>query len=298
MLAFMKRVNHILLVALLSPPLQAWCAPPLADVHAHFKWNQEEITSAQQAGEILIGNDVVLAVVIGTPADYALRLARVLPDRVVPLWSPYRRPRDWSTWAYDRDVLIRARQALESGSYRGIGELHLIGDFAPHWRSAVIGGLARMAAEFNVPVLVHTEFSQPDYMNGLCRAHPETRFLWAHAGALLTPQQVSGVMTDCANVWAEFSARDPWRFINNPIADQNHVLLQGWQELIAAFPGRFMVGSDPVWPVEILDSWDEPDSGWQNYSRFIAFHRRWLNTLPSELAERVRLTNALEFFKN
>jgi len=176
--------------------------------------------------------------------------------------------------------------------------LHIVSGIGPRRDNKILQGLLKLAAEFDVPFNIHTEASSYQFLLPICKQHTSVRFLWAHAGALLTPQQVSGVMTDCANVWAEFSARDPWRFINNPIADQNHVLLQGWQELIAAFPGRFMVGSDPVWPVEILDSWDEPDSGWQNYSRFIAFHRRWLNTLPSELAERVRLTNALEFFKN
>ena len=57
-----------------------------------------------------------------------------------------------------------------------------------------------------------------------------------------------------------------------------------------------MVGSDPVWPVEKLDSWEEPDSGWQQYSRFIKFHRDWLNKLPPALENRLRLENAVEFF--
>ena len=27
-----------------------------------------------------------------------------------------------------------------------------------------------------------------------------------------------------------------------------------------------MLGSDPVWPVDQLDRWDEADSGWQNFA--------------------------------
>ncbi|MGB5729519.1 MAG: hypothetical protein WBM52_20160 [Thiogranum sp.] len=68
----------------------------------------------------------------------------------------------------------------------------------------------------DVPILLHTEFSQPDYLIQLCREHPGTRILWAYAGALLKPDQVGKVMSDCPNVWAELSARDPWRFVNNP----------------------------------------------------------------------------------
>jgi hypothetical protein len=271
--------------------------PPLADVHVHFKWNQKDVTSAQQAIATLIENDIELAVVIGTPAENALELERLAPQRIVPIWSPYRTPGDWSTWAFDKTVLERARAALESGHYEGIGELHLIGGFTPHWRSPVVSGLADIAAEFDVPLLVHTEISRPGYMQGLCAAHPKARLLWAHAGAILTPEQVATVVTRCPNVWVELSARDPWRFINNPITDQDGTLLPEWRELIETFPQRFMVGSDPVWPVEKLDSWDEPDTGWQQYHRFVTFHRGWLNKLPSGLEQQLRLTNALDFFR-
>ena len=292
-----RQAGRLLCAALCCVPVLAVCAPPLADVHVHYKWSQEDVTSARQAVDTLFDNDVALAVVIGTPANYALRLKRLAPDRVVAVWSPYRTPGEWSSWAYDKGVLGRARQALESGDYRGIGELHLIGGFTPHWRSPVVSGLAAMAAEFDVPLLLHTELSRPDYLEGLCRAQPETRFLWAHAGAVLTPQQVSAVMTRCPNVWVELSARDPWRFINNPMSGADGALLPQWLALIEAFPERFMIGSDPVWPVENLDSWDQPDTGWQEYRRFIDFHRTWMSRLPAELEQKVRLTNALTFFR-
>ena len=86
-------------------------APPLADVHVHYKWSQKEVTAAQQAIRILRDNDIALAVVIGTPAEYALELARLAPQTIIPIWSPYREPADWSRWPYDRKVLARARTA-------------------------------------------------------------------------------------------------------------------------------------------------------------------------------------------
>jgi hypothetical protein len=57
-----------------------------------------------------------------------------------------------------------------------------------------------------------------------------------------------------------------------------------------------MIGSDAVWPVQQLDPWDEPDTGWENLDRFLDFHRGWLTGLPPEMAERIALTNALAFF--
>jgi len=292
----MRPISHLIAVTLTLFPLQAWCAPPMADVHVHFKWSQEDVTTTQQAVEVLISNNIALAVVIGTPAEYALQLEQLAPDRIVPIWSPYRSPGDWSVWAHDKGVVERARQAMETGKYRGIGELHLIGGVAPDWRSPVIAGLAQIAVEFSVPLLLHTEYSRPDYMLGLCGAYPNVRLLWAHAGSILTPEQVSGVMTHCPNVWVELSARDPWRFVNNPITNRNITLLPEWRELLEAFPERFMVGSDPVWPVENLDSWDKPDTGWEQYGRFIGFHREWIDKLSPGLAQKLRLDNALKFF--
>lgn len=285
------------LLLALAPQQAAADSPPLADVHTHYKWSQAEVTTPQQAVDALLANDVALAVVIGTPAEYALRLQALAPDIVVPVWSPYRTPGDWSGWAFDTAVAKRAEAALASGRYRGIGELHLIGGFAPRVDTPVIRALAGLAERFDVPLLLHTEISRAQYMLDLCRAYPRTRILWAHAGAILEPQTVGDTLRRCPNVWIELAARDPWRFINNPITDAAGELLPEWRALLLAYSERVMVGSDPVWPVDKLDSWEQADTGWQEYPRFVRFHRRWLETLPAAVAERIRLTNARRFFR-
>ena len=284
------------LLALLFGGAAAHGAPPLADVHVHYKWSQKEVTAAQQAIRILRDNDIALAVVIGTPAEYALELARLAPQTIVPIWSPYREPADWSRWPFDREVLERARTALAGGHYRGIGELHLIGGFTPDWRTPVISGLLDLAHEFRVPVLLHTELSGTGYTIGLCRANPDVRILWAHAGAILSAEQVAEVMAACPNVSAELSARDPWRHLANPIADEQGRLLPAWRKLVIEYADRFMIGSDPVWPVEQLNPWDEPDTGWHELPRFLTFHRTWLADLPPREASAIRWENARRFF--
>ena len=285
-----------LLLAVL--PLIAGAAPPpLADVHTHYKWSQKDVTSPSEAVATLRAHEVVLAVVIGTPAETALELAALDPGRIVPVWSPYRIGGDWSRWAFDEDVPERAREALATGRYHGIGELHLIGGFVPNWRSPVISGLIALGIEYDVPLLLHTEFSRNTYLLELCRAHPRLKILWAHAGAILPPVAVDEVMAACPNVWTELAARDPWRFVNNPTTGEDGALLPEWRALLERYPDRFLVGSDPVWPVEQLDSWDEPDTGWQEYGRFINFHRQWLDRLPPGLAGKIRLRNACTLFR-
>jgi hypothetical protein len=292
----LRPVQLALLALLLSLPLLARALPPFADVHVHYKWNQEELTSAGQAIQILVENNTVLALVIGTPAALALKLQQLSPQRIIPIWSPYQAPGDWSTWAFDKTVLERARSALASGHWYGIGELHLISGFTPAWETPVISGLMKLAIEYDIPVLLHTEYSRTQHLDTLCRSHPGLKIIWAHAGAVLTPGQVGNVMAACPAVWTELSARDPWRYVDNPITGKDGQLLPEWRQLVERYPDRFLVGSDPVWPVERLDSWDEADSGWQQYGRFLDFHRTWLKALPPELEEKLRLTNALRLF--
>jgi len=277
--------------------LPAAGASPIADVHIHYKWSQADVTSPDEALATLEQHDVALAVVIGTPAHLALTLSARAPARLVPVWSPYRASGDWATWTRDAGVLERARSAIQSGQYQGIGELHLIGGFAPAWDSAVIEGLFRLAAEYDLPVLLHTEFSRPDYLLRLCSAHPDTRVLWAHAGAILRADQVDKVMKSCAKVWVDFSARDPWRFVNNPVTTPEGKLLPEWHSFVERWQDRIMIGSDPVWPVDQMDRWDEADTGWQQYARFIDFHRRWLSLIDPVIAKKIRIGNAQEFFQ-
>jgi hypothetical protein len=268
---------------------------PLADVHLHWKWNQKEVTSPQQAIDILRENQVKLAVVTGTPPELALELKALAPDLVVPIYGVYRIPGEWSNWYRDPSLLERTREALSSGDYRGIGELHMIGGFISDWKHPNISGLFHLAAEFDVPVLVHTEFSRANYIIGFCQAHPKTRFLWAHAGSILSPEEVERVLQACSNVWVELSARDPWRHVARRI-DHEGRLKPAWRQLVTEYAERFMVGSDPVWPVERLNPWDEPDTGWQELPKFLHFHREWLRQLPVAIAAKVRIQNAQAMF--
>jgi predicted TIM-barrel fold metal-dependent hydrolase len=186
---------------------------------------------------------------------------------------------------------------LASRKYRGIGELHLIGGFALRWRkSDVLKGLLALAVEYDVPVLVHTEFSRAEPTLSICTGNPENRIVLAHAGAALPPAEVERVLRDCPNVWMDMSARDPWRFLRFPIADENGRLLPEWEALVLRYPERFVVGSDAVWPVERLDAWDQADTGWQRIGTFLDFHRRWCSFLPPTIARKVLLENAAALF--
>ncbi|MDH5514352.1 MAG: amidohydrolase [Gammaproteobacteria bacterium] len=288
---------RLLLLFLLIIPVRVSAQLPVADMHLHYKWSQQEVTSPEEALRLLGAAQVAVGVVIGTPAERALALTQRSGGRLVSIWSPYREGGDWSRWATDKSVVQRARAALASGNYSGIGELHLVGGFAPRSTPGdVTSQLMTLAAEYDVPVLLHTEFSRADRMRALCTKHPRTRIVWAHAGAILPAAAVESVLASCDNVVAGLAARDPWRFVNNPITDTQGKLLPAWRALLLRYPDRFMVGSDPVWPVDQLDRWDEADTGWQELERFWIFHRGWLADLPANVAVRIACKNAADTF--
>lgn len=272
---------------------------PVFDMHMHYKWSQKEVTSPKEAIRLMDEQNISHAVVIGKPAKLALEIKNLSPNKITAIYSPYRDSQDWYRWQRNEKVLIEAMAALKSGEYDGIGELHIIGGgFARKLESAtVLNGLMKLAQQYDVPVMLHTEFSKPNYMLAICKKHPDTKIIWAHAGAILKPVHVDEVMQICPNVWSGMGARDPWRYISNQHTDEKGQLLPEWKALFLKYPDRFMVGSDTVWPVEQLDSWDEPDTGWQQLGKFWGFHRSWLGQLPKEVADKLMHKNALKLFK-
>lgn len=269
------------------------------DMHTHYKWSQVGVTTPEQALEFLDKESISHAVVIGKPAEYALKLKRLAPKRIIAFYSPYRDSMDWFLWQRKEELLPIVEAALKSGDYQGIGELHIIGGgFASKLdTSLVLNGFLKLAVKYDVPVMIHTEFSRPKYMLAICEHHPNSKIIWAHAGAVLKPEHVDEVMQKCENVWSGMAARDPWRYVGNPHTDENGKLFPHWKALILKYPDRFLVGSDTVWPVDQLDSWSVADTGWQELGRFWTFHRSWLAQLPDDVAAKIKRDNAMKLFK-
>lgn len=286
----------ILFIAAVSCAHQANTADdkPFADIHVHYNWDQKEIISAQQIAEKIRQQNVTITVVSGTPSALALELHAADPQRIIPFFSPYITATSRQDWFLDKNVLLQAEQGLANKRYAGIGELHLWAGMPPRTDNPIFQGLLDLAETYQVPFLIHTEASDQRFFLPICQSRPKIRFLWAHAGGTLVPSQVEQVLKQCANVWVELSARDPWRY--NTLVDKHNNLLPGWLELCRKYPDRFMTGTDPVWSVRKGQRWDAADDGWDHFEEVLAFHRKWLTQLPPEVEEKIRLTNAQRFF--
>ena len=268
---------------------------PFADIHLHYNWDQEEIIDAATVVQRLRAQNIVLGVVSSVPSDFALKLKEAGGDLIVPLFSPYITPAHRQSWFLDQAVVEQARAGLEARQYAGIGELHLWSGLPPRQDNKILLSLFELAKQYDVPFLLHTETSDAKFIIPLCEKHSQVRILWAHAGGILKPDDVETAMQRCANLWVELSARDPWRY--NSLVDDTGKLPEAWKALIIKYPDRFMTGSDPVWAVTKTQRWDEPDDGWDHLQELISFHRRWINELPADVAGKIRLSNALAFFR-
>ena len=278
---------------------QAEQSLPLADVHLHYNWDQSEILDAAEAVRRLQDNGVVFGIVSSKPPSLALELAAAADGWIVPFFMPYLEPERKRDWFLDERVLPAAREALVSGAYKGLGELHLIVGYAPSLREPhpIIDGILSLGVEFDVPLSMHVEAGSLEYFQPLCQRHPDARIYWAHAGGVLRPARISALLDACPNVWIDLSARDHLRYGGSqPIVDAEHRLLPEWEQLILQYQDRIMVGSDPFYRQDNL-SWDEPNTGWDHLGEFIDFHRTWLSLLPTDIARKIRLENALRFFR-
>ena len=261
----------------------------------HYNWDQEEIIDPATVVNRLKKENIVLGVVSSVPSDYALKLREAGGDWIIPIFSPYITPPHRQSWYLDKAVVSQAREGLENKKYFGIGELHLWSGLPPRQDNEILLALFELAQQYDAPFLLHTESSDAKYIIPICQKHNKVRILWAHAGGILKPNDVENAMLQCPNLWIELSARDPWRY--NTLVDDKGMLPVAWRTLIIKYPDRFMTGSDPVWGVTKTQRWDEPDEGWDHLHELIEFHRRWMTELPADVEKKVRLTNALEFFK-
>lgn len=288
--------QSVVVLSLLFILLGSGCSslPPMADIHLHYNWDQEELVAVEDAVRMLRESNVTLAIVTATPAVNALKLRKAGGDWIYPILSPYLSGYSRHNWYRDPKLISKMRTLLQSGKYYGIGELHLVVGLGAGPDSDVFKGITGLAREFNIPILIHAEAASHEFFARVCEKHHDVRFLWAHAGSILGPEANDKVLARCKNVWVELSARDPHHY--GSFLNKDGSIPEGWLKVFKKYPDRFMTGTDPVWKAQELHRWDRADEGWKHYKMFNDFHRGWLSQLPGGLQEKITLTNAQAFW--
>jgi len=250
-----------------SPPSPGWI-----DAHLHYTADQAQEFTPADILRILDQHEVNAALVTSSPAELALQLHQLAPDRIIPFLGLYQGYQGKQTWHQDRDLPTRVAQTLKNNAWRGVGELHL---FAEHRHSSVFRDIVLLATEHNLPLLMHAD---PAVIDKLYEIAPNVTVIWAHAGAYPYPPLLGDYLNRYPNLYIDLSMR------NERVAPSG-ILNPEWELLFMDHPDRFMVGVDTF-----------SSNRWRTYSKLIEETRWWLNQLPPEITARIRQKNARELF--
>ena len=265
-----ERLAGLLAGLLLAAPAVA--QTPLFDVHLHYNAEQRAALAPDQILDILESNGIEHAVVTSTPPENAHELAQLAPERIVPFLGVYRTRADKERWMHQPDLPGRVTDWLETGDYRGIGELHI---FGRDRNSPVLERLVKIAVERDLVLMIHGDLA---IIDRIFRIAPSARVLWAHLGADPDPTVLRAALARHPHgLFIDTSVRDQ-RFL-----DEDGQLLPEWRALFLDHPNRFVVG---------VDTYSLPR--WQSFDEVAATIRQWLDQLPPSVARRIARDNARE----
>lgn len=255
-------------------PLLSVPAPlPLIDTHLHYTGVDAAELPPEQILALLDRNQITATVVSGQPQWALEALYRAAPERILPFLSVYRGPADKPDWMHDPDLPARVSDALRSGIYRGIGEIHI---FAKDRESPVLAALVAIAAERGLMLQVHGD---AEVIEAIFAQAPDVRVLWAHLGTDPRPQVLAPLLQRYPRLYVDTSVRDE-RFV-----DAEGRLWQQWRRFFIAHQHQVLVGVDTYWTPR-----------WRRFSEVADRIRSWLTQLPPEVAERLAFGNAAQLF--
>lgn len=206
----------------------------------------------------------------------------------------------------DKNAAAHIRRMLElnPGLWQGIGEVFTRHDDitaltegdTPRANNEALAKVYHLAAEFDLPVMLHSNITSKRERNPLylaeleesLRNHPHTRFIWAHAGTSMELHRhqeqlefllptVSRLLDDYPNLYIDLS----WTMLRPYLLDEAGKPRDEWLELVERHSTRFMLGSD------VVGRFDSLAEGMQAFEVF-------LDGLSEEVAYQVARDNFLE----
>ena len=272
-------VAALVLALVIGTPARAEAPPELFDAHLHYNDEAVGPYSVADVLQLFRANGVTAILATSRPNDGTRALVAAAKEfpaaapRVVPFIRPYRTRADRQTWFNDPEIHALIETELARGiGYRGIGEFHVFG--AADAGTAQVGKIVALAVARDLWLHAHCDEAA---LEALYAHDPNVKVIWAHSGFSTRPEAIAGYLARHPTLIGELSYRYD--------ITQEGRLTPAWQELFAAFPGRFVIGSD-TWVNE----------RWAQYGEIIAWYRGWLAQLPPVTARRIAFTNAAGLF--
>jgi predicted TIM-barrel fold metal-dependent hydrolase len=266
-----------LLIAGLLLTSCAWALPPpsaqpLFDAHLHYNADDAARYRPREIVDILRDAGVAQAVVTSRPPEQVLSLHAQDPQRILPLLGVYRSAAEKHSWTADPTLPERVAQALASGPWRGVGELHI---FAEQRRSPVFLRIVELATARGLPLLMHCD---PAVIDTLFDHAPDATVIWAHAGAYPYPSLLRDYLQRYPRLHVDLSVRDA------RVAPGGELDAE-WELLLLEYPQRFLVGVDTY-----------RTERWGRFEEVAQTIRDWLAQLPVDVAQLIAQGNGERLF--
>ncbi|HHS99486.1 MAG TPA: amidohydrolase [Thiomicrospira sp.] len=245
----------------------------LFDSHLHYGGEDVKHYSPKQIIEIFDRNQVEYALVSSTPNSGTEQLYHYAPKRIIPFLGLYQTLADKRDWMFDKTVITRVEQALESGIYRGLGELHI---FAKDRKSPVLKRIVEMASERGLMLQVHGD---AEVLDEIFEVAPNVTVLWAHLGTTPEPEFLRSVLKRHPNnLYIDTSVRDKQLLETGRLSAE-------WQALFIDYQDHFMVAVDTF-----------SVNRWNTFDSVVKDIHDWLDDLPSEVSKKMAYDNAYKLF--
>ena len=267
MLVFLSLPIVLLIFALWTPDYQ----PPIFDAQVHYNNNSWLRVSEDAVINTADELNVPWLLVGSTPNEGTWRLHSRDPQRVIPMFVPYRHREDSETWYNDQDILRYMEREIQHRNYRGIGEFQL---FDGQVNTPVIRRMIELALEYDL--VLHAR-SDPNALRQLFSLDSSLRVIWAHAGMFTQPDTIAQLLNRYPRLWIEISHR-------GDVAPRGKLAPQ-WRELMVLYPDRFLLGSGTY-----------NNEYWYQFRYILGRYRKWLQELPPDVAHMIAYQNGMALF--
>lgn len=239
---------------------------PIFDAHIHYSHDAVLLVPPDEVAKILRDAGVRKALVSSSDDDGTQKLKAAAPDIVVPALRPYRRRGELRSWMHDPTVIDYLNARLSEFDYEAIGEFHAYGTDI---ETPVIQQMIGMARDRNLILHHHGDREALDL---IFKTWPEARVLWAHSG-FERPYAIAEALKTHPRLWSDLAIRSD--MASRGVVDPS------WRALFAAYPDRFVLGTDTFAPER-----------WYYVGPHAAASRAWLADLPDGLARKIAFENA------
>lgn len=269
---------------------------PIFDAHFHYypiDPDRNLRCSPEAVIRILRRYNVVGALASGVPDNAVETLHRLAPDLIAPEIMPNKSTfahdhehSDLYDWHQKADIVPMVRRWIASElPLVGIGEIHAA-ESGKGLTSPSFKELAQLAGD---KLILHLHLDVKDISKAIgyvFKLNKDARVLLAHGGLRgmdaptpsPTAEEIGHLLEKHPNLHIDLSAReDLW---------SGGQLEKDWKKLLIKHHDRVLLGSDPYLRYR-----------WEFYGALLYRMRRWLATLPAEVAADIAYRNGLRLFK-